>query len=199
MLRTVALWERKRAVRISLMILAVLTGVPMVVFTELELESLKYVQTDDVGCKLAHASSIVIFAYLMLLISETVIVVLTAVKAYHHLRRSRQPWLVQLYKDGKLLPLPEFGPCSGIQPGMLFYVFLLGISVANILVPILAPVSVDFVAEFSLMINSRYLYANWLASPQRVLHSVLCTRVLLLIRGSAARPSLQEVQLVRYG
>ncbi|KAJ7051420.1 hypothetical protein C8F01DRAFT_640044 [Mycena amicta] len=44
------------------------------------------------------------------------------------------------------------------------------ISIANVLVPILGP---DYMA-------------NWLASLQRVLHSVLTTRVLLLIRGQIA-------------
>ncbi|KAJ7659119.1 hypothetical protein DFH06DRAFT_1406146 [Mycena polygramma] len=60
-----------------------------------------------------------------------------------------------------------------IPNGMLFYVHLLAISFANILVPVLAPT----------------IYTNWLASPQRVLHSVLATRVLLLIRGQSQRAS----------
>ncbi|KAJ6578093.1 hypothetical protein B0H19DRAFT_1253375 [Mycena capillaripes] len=122
MLRTFALWERKRAVSISFMILTICTAVPIIALVQLELESLEYVSTADLGCTLAKASSIIIFAYILLMISETVIVILTAVKAYRDLRRSRQPWLVQLYRDG-----------------MLFYVYLFGISIANILVPILAP------------------------------------------------------------
>ncbi|KAJ7128660.1 hypothetical protein C8R44DRAFT_873354 [Mycena epipterygia] len=131
MLRTYALWERKRGVLISLTILSVCTVIPTAVFVQLELASLEYVPTDGVGCSLAKASSIIIFAYLMLMISETTIVVLTTIKACQALRHSRQPWLVQLYRDG-----------------ILFYVYLLAISLANILVPILAPA----------------MFSNWLAS-----------------------------------
>ncbi|KAJ7176268.1 hypothetical protein C8R43DRAFT_1230422 [Mycena crocata] len=130
MLRTFALWERNRSVLMMLSILAACTAVPTAVFTQLELASLEYVPTNHVGCKLAKASPIIIYAYLMLMVSETTIAVLTAVKAYRDLRRSRQPWLVQLYQDG-----------------MLFYVYLLGISIANILVPTLAPA----------------MFSNWLA------------------------------------
>ncbi|KAJ6572569.1 hypothetical protein DFH09DRAFT_1462142 [Mycena vulgaris] len=154
MVRTYALWERKRGVLASLCLLSACTGIPAMLFMQLELASLDYVPTGGVGCKLAKASNIVIFAYVMLMISETTIVVMTAIKAYRGLRRSRQPWLAQLYHDG-----------------MLFYVYLLAISLANILVPILAP----------------SMFSNWLATPQRVLHSVLCTRVLLLIRSRSIR------------
>ncbi|KAJ7128664.1 hypothetical protein C8R44DRAFT_979277 [Mycena epipterygia] len=109
MLRTYAFWERKRAVLISLAILCVCTVIPTAVFVQLELASLEYIPTDGVGCSLAKASSIIIYAYLMLMISETTIVVLTTIKACQALRHSRQPWIFQLYRDG-----------------MLFYVYLLG-------------------------------------------------------------------------
>ncbi|KAJ7627436.1 hypothetical protein FB45DRAFT_60813 [Roridomyces roridus] len=153
-LRTYALWERKRSVLIVLCTMFLMTLVVAFVTTYLELRSLHYsdVQTDGVGCTLAKAGSVIIFGYLMLLVSETVIVILTAIKAYRDLRFARLPWLVQLYREG-----------------ILFYVYIFAISLANILVPALAP--------------SRF--SNWLASPQRVLHSVLCTRVLLLIRRQA--------------
>ncbi|KAJ6518215.1 hypothetical protein C8R47DRAFT_8740 [Mycena vitilis] len=156
MLRTFALWDRSRGALIALTLLALCTAVPTIVFTQLELMSLGYVAKEGLGCQLAKASSIIIFAYIMLMVFETTNFVLTAIKAYRDLRRSRQPWLVQLYRDG-----------------LLFYVYLLAISLANILVPILAPP----------------MYANWLASPQRILHSVLCTRVLLLLRGGSQSSS----------
>ncbi|KAJ7046115.1 hypothetical protein C8F04DRAFT_1387757 [Mycena alexandri] len=105
MLRTLALWDRKRAVRISLMILAIHTATSGV--------------SDNRGWS----------NYIKMVSSS------------HAL---------------------EFSTYSYVQRGMLFYVFLLGMSLANILVPIFAP----------------SMYSNWLASPQRVLHSVLCTRVL---------------------
>jgi len=150
MLRTYAIWERKRGVLIFLCALALVVSVPTIVFLYLETRSLQYKPNspDVLGCTLAHSGKILIFGYLMIMISETAIAVLTAVKAYRDLRRSRVPWILKLYRDG-----------------MLFYVYLLIVSIANVMVPILAP----------------SMYANWLATPQRVLHSVLCSRVLLLI------------------
>ncbi|KAJ7233519.1 hypothetical protein B0H12DRAFT_1143933 [Mycena haematopus] len=150
MLRTYAIWERNPNVLIFLCVIALGVAVPTLVFTRLETNSLQYVSgsPDVVGCTLAHAGTQLIFAYLMIMISETTIAILTAVKAYRDLQRSRVPWIVKLYKDG-----------------MLFYVYLLLVSIANVMVPIIAP----------------SMYANWLGTPQRVLHSVLCSRVLLLI------------------
>ncbi|KAF9005237.1 hypothetical protein BDQ17DRAFT_1354096 [Cyathus striatus] len=114
----------------------------------MEIRSLKYVVTERPGCRLVSTSPIIIVAYILLVMSETTMAVLTGVKAYRHLRHSSSPWVVRLYREG-----------------LLFYVYLLIISLANVLVPVLAP----------------RMFANWLASPQRVLHSVLCNRVLLLI------------------
>ncbi|KAJ7471744.1 hypothetical protein FB451DRAFT_1250818 [Mycena latifolia] len=148
MLRTYAIWERKRSVLIFLSVLALCAFLPMALFVHLETRTLRYTATDGLGCYLSHAGSILIFGYLSIMISETAIAVLTAIKAYRDLRRSRVPWVLKLYQDG-----------------MLFYVYLLTISVANVMVPIVAPT----------------MFANWLATPQRVLHSVLCSRVLLLI------------------
>ncbi|KAJ6589166.1 hypothetical protein B0H19DRAFT_1103166 [Mycena capillaripes] len=125
-----------------------ITFLPMTAFVYLETHSLQYTFGTGLGCFLSHAGNILIYGYLMLMISETAIAILTAIKAYRDLRRSRIPWVLKLYRDG-----------------MLFYVYLLVVSIANVMVPILAP----------------SMFANWLATPQRVLHSVLCTRVLLLI------------------
>ncbi|KAJ7019638.1 hypothetical protein C8F04DRAFT_1147039 [Mycena alexandri] len=148
MLRTYAIWERKRGVLYFLCGLALCTFVLMAVFVQLETASLQYTQSDDLGCTLSHAGHVILFGYMMIMISETAIAVLTAIKAYRDLRRSRVPWILKLYQDG-----------------MLFYVYLLILSTANVLVPIFAPT----------------MFANWLGTPQRVLHSVLCNRVLLLI------------------
>ncbi|KAJ6474381.1 hypothetical protein C8R45DRAFT_386080 [Mycena sanguinolenta] len=107
MLRTWALWERRRLVLISLIILAACTLVPIIAITETEIKSLVFISPfDRVGCW------------------WLAIVVFTAVKAYRDLRYSRQPWLVQLYRDG-----------------MLFYIYLLIISLANIVVVVRVPVS----------------------------------------------------------
>ncbi|KAF7305600.1 hypothetical protein HMN09_00813200 [Mycena chlorophos] len=163
LLRTYAIWGRSRTVLIILCAVWACTVIPALVVTQIELASLVYVPADGVGCELAQAGSIIIFAYILLMLSETTIVILTALRAYRDLRNQNlhRGWLIQLYKDG-----------------LFFYFYLLAISIANVLVPILGP---------------EYM-ANWLASPQRVLHSVLTTRVLLLIRGqvAAARSGFQD-------
>jgi len=155
MLRTYAIWARSRSVMIILCSVWACTVIPALAVTQIELASLVYVQAPGPGCSLAKAGTIIIFAYILLMLSETTIFVLTALRAYRDLRNRsvHRGWVIQLYKDG-----------------LFFYVYLLAISVANVLVPILGP---------------EYM-ANWLASPQRVLHSVLTTRVLLLIRGQLA-------------
>jgi len=165
MLRTYAIWERKRSVLILLCALFVATFLPIAVFVHMETRTLIYAATSGLGCFLSHAGSILIFGYLMVMISETAIAVLTAVKAYRDLRRSRVPWVLKLYQDG-----------------LLFYVYLLIISIANVLVPIVAPA----------------MFANWLATPQRVLHSVLCTRVLLLILRRRRLATLEVPQSAWY-
>ncbi|KAJ7186697.1 hypothetical protein C8R46DRAFT_1057756 [Mycena filopes] len=148
MLRTYAIWERKRSVLYLLCGLALGAFVPMAVFVQLETATLHYTVTDGLGCTLSHAGKAILFGYMMIILSETAIAVLTAIKAYRDLRRSRVPWILKLYQDG-----------------MLFYVYLIILSTANVLVPIFGPP----------------MFANWLGTPQRVLHSVLCSRVLLLI------------------
>ncbi|KAJ7819443.1 hypothetical protein B0H14DRAFT_1355280 [Mycena olivaceomarginata] len=151
MSRTWAFWDPRRRVLIWLIFLGTCTLVTTIVTMQLELESLDYITTMGVGCTLAKASSIIIFAYLSVTILETTIVVLTAVKAYRDrgfnpigsdnmelsavdcsdsVRYPCQPWLIQLYRDG-----------------ILFFIYLLMISLANILIPILTP----------------SMFSNWLA------------------------------------
>jgi len=147
MLRTYAIWERNRVMRIFLSFLAALILIPGVILTAIEIHSLNYSRKRH-GCHLVHASPVILAAYLLLVLSETILVVLTTIKAYKHFRHSQAGWVRQLYKDG-----------------ILFYFYILAISLANIIVPFVAPT----------------VFANWLASPQRVVHSILCNRVLFLI------------------
>ncbi|KAF9445297.1 hypothetical protein P691DRAFT_710554 [Macrolepiota fuliginosa MF-IS2] len=150
-LRTYALWGRRRLITVILCCSSTVTFIPAIVIAHYEIKSLKYIPTpypDRPGCKLGYASPIILIAYILLVVSETTVAVLTGIQGYRSLRHSSSPWVKQMYKDG-----------------LLFYLYLLVISVANVLVPVFAP---------------RPL-ANWLATPQRVLHSVLCNRVLLQI------------------
>ncbi|KAF8193810.1 hypothetical protein BJ912DRAFT_960577 [Pholiota molesta] len=148
LLRTYAIWEGKRAVLVILCISSVLTFTSAIIATHLEFKSIVYMMSTAPGCHIKSASSIVIIAYISLAISETTMAVLTAIKAYRDLRYSQSRWVIQLYREG-----------------LMFYLYLLLVSMANVLVPILAP----------------RMYANFFSTPQRVLHSILSNRVLLLI------------------
>lgn len=150
MLRTYAIYDRKRWVLILLSITMACLLIPGTVVVELELQSLSYgIPPSGIytGCYLDKPASTIIFlAYVLVLASETLVFVLTLIKAIKHLRRSRTPLVINLYRNG-----------------LLFYLYTFLISMANVIVPVAAP------ARFS----------NWLATPQRVLHSIFCTRILL--------------------
>ncbi|ETW76421.1 hypothetical protein HETIRDRAFT_429889 [Heterobasidion irregulare TC 32-1] len=167
MLRTYAIWDRKRWVQVLLLCILLLVFPAAIAVTHIEVASFEYGPSPHPtipGCTLKKASRIIYIAYVLLMVSETgqsrllrkspladpatVIVALTGIRAIQHLRATRSPLVVALYRDG-----------------ILFYGYLFAITAMNVIVPVAAPV------EFS----------NWLATPQRVLHSIMCTRVLLFI------------------
>jgi hypothetical protein len=127
MLRTYAIWERRRPILIILCCNTFLTFLPSIVVTQIELASLHYTSPPFPtlqACMADRGSKIIIIAYILLVVSETTIVTLTLIKAARHIRGTSSNWVVQLYTDG-----------------LLFYVYLFAISLASILLPILAPVS----------------------------------------------------------
>ncbi|KAJ8075815.1 hypothetical protein PM082_021447 [Marasmius tenuissimus] len=146
-LRTYALWERKRSILLvlgSTTMIAIISGA---ICLQKQNESLVFAPTMGPGCHIIKADNIAFISYIVLLFTETIIAVLTLVKGYHDLRRTRSPWVVQLY-----------------QHGILFYVYLLALSLGNILTGVINP-----------------RMGTWLASPQRVLHSLLSSRVLIVM------------------
>ncbi|KIY68166.1 hypothetical protein CYLTODRAFT_453779 [Cylindrobasidium torrendii FP15055 ss-10] len=151
MIRTYAVWGRRRWILITFSIqLSVLIVISTTV-TQLEMDSLVYSPlsgTGPYGCVATHGSPVIMFSYGALLLSETIIAILTAIKARQHLRRSPSSWVYELY----------------VRYGLSYYVYTFVFALANTLVPVLKP-----------------SLANWLATPQRVLHSICCTRILLLI------------------
>ncbi|KAI0089655.1 hypothetical protein BDY19DRAFT_993227 [Irpex rosettiformis] len=137
MLRTYAIFERRKWMLILLCSLLAGIAIPSFVVVKLELDSVHYGfprRGPYQGCTLiADTSVIIIVAYLLVLFSETVVFVLTLYKA--------------------------------IKDWIIYYVYTFLISFANVLVPIVGPPELD----------------NWLATPQRVLHSIFCGRILLSI------------------
>ncbi|KAJ3897408.1 hypothetical protein F5879DRAFT_983058 [Lentinula edodes] len=122
MLRTYAVWGRKRSMLLFLIVLTVVFIVPTIVFTELAVNSLQC-------CHLTAANDIIYLAYCLLTAYESILAALITIQAYKHLRQTRSPWVTKLYKDG-----------------IIFYFSLLGssgfwgvLSCANIISALIAP------------------------------------------------------------
>ncbi|KDR66174.1 hypothetical protein GALMADRAFT_1204000 [Galerina marginata CBS 339.88] len=153
LVRTLGLWNRKKWVFYLLGTMSTLTFGPGIAVTYLEVKSYKFgpVPLDGRGCNLESASKLIFVAYILIAISETVVVALTIKKGYEHMGNSKQSWVMRVYRHG-----------------LLFYIYLLVITIINIIVPLVA---------------SQPHYKNYLSVPQRVFHSIFCNRVILQING----------------
>ncbi|KAF8868117.1 hypothetical protein BD779DRAFT_1808778 [Infundibulicybe gibba] len=160
-LRTYILWDRKRWVLILLSALLISTLAAGFVFTQMDIESMKFIPfpvgLDMTGCNIEYSKNAhrVPMTYAFVLIAETVIMVLTVSRAFRHLRQTHSSWIFELYKSG-----------------CLFYICLFVLSLTNLLLPVFAP---DF--------------KNLLGTLQIVLHSIFSTRVLLLVLSQRKRRS----------
>ncbi|EPQ53184.1 hypothetical protein GLOTRDRAFT_131464 [Gloeophyllum trabeum ATCC 11539] len=167
-LRTYALWERRRSIGMTLAIVYGLIFSAGVGVVSLEADSLVYEDPPEpgvAGCFLRHASAIVFIDYVLVLVAETIMAILTVIKAVQHLRHTRSPMVVTLYRDG-----------------ILFYFMLLGKSPSRSFPPAsLTPRSAITIVNVIIPVAGPPALTNWLATPQRVMHSILCTRVLLFI------------------
>ncbi|THV03325.1 hypothetical protein K435DRAFT_775011 [Dendrothele bispora CBS 962.96] len=152
MLRTYALWERRRSILIFFCLLTLAFLPPCFYFTVKEAQSLRYGPTplNERGCNMTDASNIIFIVYALLALCEFVAAGVMGVKGYQHIRRTRSPWVMQFYKEGILL-----------------YVYLIVLTVGNMFSSALGP-----------------SIGPWLAYPHRILHSIICNRVLFLVMGS---------------
>jgi len=139
MLRTYAIWDRSRTALYILLATGTLVSVLGIVSTEMELRSLKWTHGpgDDTGCFVSEAGTIIFLAYISLLICETTIAIMTAIKALSHLRRSHSDFVVTLYRDG-----------------FLFYLYCIGISLLNIILTVTGPGLVNWLATLQHIIHS---------------------------------------------
>ncbi|CAA7269369.1 unnamed protein product [Cyclocybe aegerita] len=150
-LRTYAMWGRKRWVLICLLCTGVFCLSPSIVITlAVVVPALHFepVRIDGPGCRVTAASNLIAVPYLLILISETVVVGLTLVRTYKYLRYSNSTWIHQLH-----------------QQGLLFYGYMFIITISNTIYPFLVPSH----------------QKNNLAMIQHMAHSLLCSRVIFLI------------------
>jgi hypothetical protein len=126
-LRTIAIWERNRWVTVILGFVFFSTLAMSILGSKLYLDSLIFIPASRAfffGCVLIDSNKATVINFTSVFFSETVIVILTLIRAQRHLRQSRSSWVHQLYKSG-----------------FLFYFYLLAINSLNIIFPIIAPVS----------------------------------------------------------
>ncbi|KAF9782428.1 hypothetical protein BJ322DRAFT_1111291 [Thelephora terrestris] len=132
MLRTYAIWDRSRRALYILFSTGTLLSVLGIVSTEMELRSIKWEHAPGgKGCHISEAGTIIFPAYISLLICETTIAVMTAMKASSHLRRSHSDFVVVLYRDG-----------------FLFYLYCIGISLLNIVLTATGPRLVNWLVTY---------------------------------------------------
>jgi len=153
LMRTWALWERQMFVLKFFGAMSAVTFTIGIVVTQLEIQSLRFAEVPEggLGCNLVHSSRIIVVAYFLIATSETVVVYFTLKKGFDHLRGTQRSWVTHVYRNG-----------------LIFYLYLLCMTIINIVVPLVA---------------GQPLYKNYLAVPQRVFHSIFCNRVILQIQG----------------
>ncbi|EPQ55591.1 hypothetical protein GLOTRDRAFT_128814 [Gloeophyllum trabeum ATCC 11539] len=177
--RTIALYGHSRRVFIALVTLSVLNCILGSVVMYFFLSSLAFgPQSPPLpGCNMVRGSSIVFVNFVILVVWELVIVSMTAYKALNHLRASRTPLIQTLYRDGACLgqglkylrvsltdlPIPD--------PGAVTFCCLLVLSIGNIINFTIVPPE----------------YLDLLDTLTRVLHSIVCCRVVLNIRKAARK------------
>ncbi|KAK0477640.1 hypothetical protein IW261DRAFT_1633297 [Armillaria novae-zelandiae] len=147
MIRTYAIWNRNRVIFWCFIGIGIFSFIPGVVSLGIQLKTSQLVSPFDHANCLGHSSNMANLLYIPVLISETIIASLTIFKAVQHLRHPCHPFLKELYVSG-----------------MFFYVCLLLITLANILIPMWAPGITLFLGSFQ--IN---------------LHSILSNRLMLII------------------
>jgi len=117
-----------------------------------------YPYTATPGCLTVKGSSILGFELVIVIIIETFLLILTLIKAMKH------------YRELRLLSSTHRFSDVPYRDAILFYVYLLGVSLANLIVAITSP-------------NDP---AHAVATPQRVSHSILSARVLINLREAHA-------------
>ncbi|KAF9534469.1 hypothetical protein CPB83DRAFT_844266 [Crepidotus variabilis] len=123
LLRTWAIYHRTATMGYLLLALAAATYTPgfYVAYKEVSILEYQPVPEDTVGCKVLKSSILIVVPWVLLFISQTIILLLTMIKGKDHLFRSRQSWVKNFY-----------------QQGLVFYILLTCILLLNIAVPLIA-------------------------------------------------------------
>lgn len=163
MLRTWAVYERRRAVAVGLAVWTVVTWVPNMTSLGIFLDSLRYgplpvAHLPGSGCHVTSGSPIVFVCWVLLTVFEAAILTLMVLKAVKTYRLEKNSAVFRaVFRDGSV-----------------FYVYLFALSTANVIVILTA--SADLI--------------NLLSIIERVIHSVLTARIILDLRQLGTRHGL---------
>ncbi|KAK7682860.1 hypothetical protein QCA50_014246 [Cerrena zonata] len=157
-IRTWAIWGRSKRIGIILGVSALVAIIPTLYIEKVFLDSLvfsPYPSPATPGCLLTAGNPIIAASFVIVILFETLVLTLTLIKGVQHYRiASGRGFVSVLYRDG-----------------VVFYIYLFGISVVNLIVIVAAPRDL----------------ANLLAIFQRVMHSLLSARVLMNLREANQR------------
>jgi len=118
MIRTYAIWDRRRSILITFCGLGLFAGIPSIMLTHFAMASVNYVEAPSymTGCMTDRLKGQFTGAsFILLVVTETTTVVLTMIKAAQHLRHSRSTWVSKMYTDG-----------------LLFYIYISTLSITNV-------------------------------------------------------------------
>jgi len=148
--RTWAIWGRTRFMAICLASVFTLCVVPVIYIESVYLDSVSFTPIPSSGCFVSQGSTLIGIDFIIIITFESFVLVLTLIKGVKHYRHfGVHGCLSVLYRDG-----------------ILFFVYLLGISVINLAVAVVAPSDL----------------ANGLVTLQRVIHATVSARVLINLR-----------------
>jgi len=118
MMRTCAIWNRRRSIVITFWILGLSVSIANIILNYYAIASVEYKEVSSyiTGCADKHyRGELVSASFIILVFTETTIVVLTMIKAVEHLRDSRSNWVSKMYTDG-----------------LVFYLYTLALSLTNV-------------------------------------------------------------------
>ncbi|KAF8516403.1 hypothetical protein JB92DRAFT_2910918 [Gautieria morchelliformis] len=162
-MRTYAIWGARRSILVFLVVFTLAVFASASVLTQRFLDSLIFIQIppfiESLGVNLVCAPlpprGQASFEFMVFMVNQAVIAALTLYRGLQQYRTTHNPMIKTMFQDG-----------------LLYYVYTLILSVANVAVAVNAPVE----------------YGVLLELPLRVVSSICCTRVLLNIRGAYFNP-----------
>ncbi|KAK7680417.1 hypothetical protein QCA50_016658 [Cerrena zonata] len=178
LVRTWAIWGRGSKLAISFLILFALAAGPALAIQNMFMNSIVFAPLSNPatpGCLVVAGSPVIAISFIIVIIIETIVLILTLIKAIQHckLYYSHCGILTEVFTSVRLTGRQDFLSVL-YRDGLLFYVYCLSISVANLIVIVGTPRGL----------------ATTLALIQRVLHSCLTSRILVHLRLASSRDSI---------